>query len=84
MQMTKQISAFFFLLHKRAKPALPPYLIPHLRARTQTLYSPLTFFCVCVRFRERQRGDGARGGHELFFFSLFSMYFYFFMFGTVS
>jgi hypothetical protein len=24
------------LLHKRAKPILPPYLLPHLRARTQT------------------------------------------------
>jgi hypothetical protein len=34
---------FFFLLHKRAKPILPPYLLPHLRARTQTLYSSLTF-----------------------------------------
>jgi hypothetical protein len=50
--------SFFFLLHKRAKPVLPPYLLPHsarelkpftpplpsptFRARTQTLYSPLT------------------------------------------
>ncbi len=40
--MTKQILAFFFLLYKRAKPILFPYLLPHLRARTQTLYSPLT------------------------------------------
>ena len=40
--MTKQILAFIFLLHKRAKPILPPYLHAHLRARTQTLYSPLT------------------------------------------
>ena len=39
--MTKQIFTFFILLHKRAKPILPPYLLPHLRARTQTLYSPL-------------------------------------------
>ncbi len=29
--MTKQILAFFILLHKRAKPILPPYFIPHLR-----------------------------------------------------
>jgi hypothetical protein len=37
------IFPFCFLLHKRANPILPPYLLPHLRARTQTLYSPLTF-----------------------------------------
>ncbi len=36
------IFPFFILLHKRAKPILPPYLHPNLRARTQTLYSPLT------------------------------------------
>ena len=55
--------SLFFLLHKRAKPLLPPYLLPHSprelkpytpplssrsptranSARTQTLYSPLTF-----------------------------------------
>jgi hypothetical protein len=35
--------SFFILLHKRAKPILSPCLLPHLRARTQTLYSPLTF-----------------------------------------
>jgi hypothetical protein len=28
--------SFFILLHKRAKPILPSYLLPHLRARTQT------------------------------------------------
>ena len=27
------IFSFFILLHKRAKPILPPYLRPHLRAR---------------------------------------------------
>jgi hypothetical protein len=47
--MTKQILAFFFLLHKRAKPAPPPYPLPHLRARTQTLYSPLTFSLTSAR-----------------------------------
>ena len=34
--------SLFILLHKRAKPILPPYPHPHLHARTQTLYSPLT------------------------------------------
>jgi hypothetical protein len=34
---------FFFLLHKRAKPAPPPYLPSHPPARTQALYSPFTF-----------------------------------------
>jgi len=43
------IFAFYFLLHKRAKPILPPYLLPHLRARTQTLYSPLTFSLTSAR-----------------------------------
>ena len=37
------IFAFYFLLHKRANPLLPPYPLPPLRARTQTLYSPLTY-----------------------------------------
>jgi hypothetical protein len=31
--------SFFILLHKRTKPILPSYLLPHLRARTQTLMS---------------------------------------------
>jgi len=33
--------SLFFLLHKRAKPILSPYLLPHPRARTQNLYCPL-------------------------------------------
>ncbi len=32
--------SLFILLHKRAKPILPPYLPPPFRARTQNLYSP--------------------------------------------
>jgi len=40
---------FYFLLHKRAKPIHPSYLIPHLRARTQTPYSPLTFSLTSAR-----------------------------------
>ncbi len=43
--MTKQILAFFFLLHKRAKPILPPCLLPHspreLKPYTPPLPSPL-------------------------------------------
>jgi hypothetical protein len=35
------IFPFFILLHKRANPILPPYLHPHLRARTQTYTPPL-------------------------------------------
>ena len=42
--------SFFILLHKRAKPILPSYLLPHLRARTQTLYSPL----MSMRRRRRR------------------------------
>jgi hypothetical protein len=34
--------SFFILLHKRANPILPPYLLPHLRARTQT-YTPPSY-----------------------------------------
>jgi hypothetical protein len=37
--MTKQILAFFCLLHKRAKPILPPYLLPH-SARELKPYTP--------------------------------------------
>jgi len=33
--------SLFFLLHKRAKPILPPCLPSHPPARTQNLYSPL-------------------------------------------
>jgi hypothetical protein len=35
------IFLFFFLLHNRAKPILPPCLPSHLSARTQNHYSPL-------------------------------------------
>ena len=32
-----------------SNPILPPYFIPHLRARTQTLYSPLTYTLTSAR-----------------------------------
>ena len=40
--MTKQILAFLFYFKRELNPLLPPYPHPNLRARTQTLYSPLT------------------------------------------
>jgi len=40
--------SFFILNHKRANPILPPYLLPHLRARTQTLYRPPTHPSSCT------------------------------------
>jgi hypothetical protein len=52
--MTKQILAFFFLLHKRAKPALPPYLLPHsareLKPFTPPLPSPSTHLSAHTGF----------------------------------
>ena len=34
---------FIFCFIRELNPILPPYLLPHPRARTQSLYSPLTF-----------------------------------------
>ena len=53
--MTKQILAFLFCFTRELALYSPPYLIPHPRARTQTLYSPLTLSFTLVNQNKKAK-----------------------------